>query len=50
MLQAKEEILKKIIEWAPEIIDSRVLLNVAEAYALVTGKITSRGEHVTVNK
>jgi hypothetical protein len=48
--QAREEILKKIIEWSPEIQGTGALLNLAEAYALVTGQVTSRGAVVTASK
>jgi hypothetical protein len=48
--QAAEVILKKIIEWAPDIRGTGSLVDLAEAYALVTGKVSSRGDKVTVNK
>lgn len=41
--QAAEALLKMITKWAPKVGTSRSLLDLAEAYALVTGKVASRG-------
>ena len=48
--KAADEILKRIIAIAPEVEAAKVLLDLAEAYALVTGKVTSRGTQVTASK
>lgn len=42
--QASDELLKQIIEWTPRVQNADQLLKLAEAYALVMGKTTSRFE------
>jgi len=41
--QAAEEILKRIVQFAPQMQTTKGIGDLAEAYALVTGKVSSRG-------
>ena len=48
--QAKGEVLKRIIEFAPKVSRFDQLADLAEAYALVTGQVSGRRSEVTVSK
>ena len=47
--QAEEEILKRIVGFAPRVTNAKALLDLAEAYALVTGKVGIRGPQPPAN-